>query len=559
MCSGAEPLLTSGHHLLAIERGRVYCGQSVNYLDLYECELYWHGLVFLDNFAAGAESMREFARRAQGNLAQAAAGLKGVYFVVLRDKLNGTSTAFVDNSGLYHAYCSEERVSNSFLGLAGMEQLGPQDADAEALVEFFHFGCIYEGKTLLQGIRKIGPGELLHFATRGPLRREAKKMVDIAMPSQEPFEFMLEKLSRAIVTEEISLDLTGGIDSRLLAVVLDYFGLTFEVAASGVPGNEDLALAGAVASVLRRKLQVTYHDSGKEDWDRLLEICDGLFDPAKASRPMQLHHDRARRGITLALSGAGGELFKDFWWLQDFPFYAKRSPNLERLYSFRIASGELQHAYLAGRYHSLSLTYHDRLVQALAHYVSGSNTQTYDRIYYSFKMQALAGRFLTNGLASIDMYAPYLERDAVRAGYTMERGQRFFNRYHRQIVTKYSLAAARLPSTEGGMSASTEGGAIARDLSRYVADRWRRLRHKINRNYSLRPGEQGPDDPQMKQHLRFVLEKRRSLERLKDEGILNPSLQLENIRPEYFGTLLALDWVWERLAASDPGANRLAA
>jgi hypothetical protein len=274
---------------------------------------------------------------------------------------------------------------------------------------------------------------------------------------------------------------------------------------------------------------------------------------------MQLHRARAARGITLALSGAGGELFKDFWWLQDFPLYSRHRPNLDRLYAFRLANNELQHAYLTGRNRSLSLTYRERLLQRLSRYASGSNTQTYDRIYYSFKMQGLAGRFLSNGLACLNMYAPYLEREAVRAGYNMERGKRFFNRYHRRTITRYLPAAARLPTTEGGMSASSEAGAIARDLSRYVADRWRRLRRKVDQEYSSKSAAHGPDDPQMPQHLRRLLEQRRSLERLKDEGFLNPALRFDEIQPGYFGPLLALDWLWERLETNRAGGARLAA
>jgi len=551
--------MNTGHHLLAIERGRICRGPGINRLDLGDRDVFWHGLAFIDGLNAGMESIREFARRANSGVAQAAAALKGVYFLVIRDKMSGTCSAFVDNSGLYHSYCAAERMSNSFLGLAAVEELGPHDADPEALVEFFHFGCIYSEKTLLHGIRKIGPDEVLHLPPRGPLRRERKRTPDIAAPQEEPFESMLEKLARAIVAEEISLDLTGGIDSRLLAVVLDYFGLTFEVAASGVQGDKELILAASVAEVLGRSLQVTLHDSGSEDWDWLLGVCDGLFDPAKASRPMQLHRDRAARGVTLALSGAGGELFKDFWWLQDFPLYSRRLPNLGRLYALRLANNELHHEYFAGRYRSLSLTYRERLLRTLVPYVSGGNTQTYDRIYYSFKMRALAGRFLTNGLACLKMYAPYLEHDAVRAGYNMSRGQRFFNRYHRQTITKYSPAAARLPTTEGGMSASSDGRAIPRDLSRYVADRWRRLRWKIDKEYSSRSSAQGPDDPKMPQHLRRQLEGRRSVERLKDEGFLNPALRLEEIQPGYFGPLLALDWLWEQLEANQAGGARLAA
>jgi hypothetical protein len=280
-----------------------------------------------------------------------------------------------------------------------------------------------------------------------------------------------------------------------------------------------------------------------------------MFDPAKASRPMQLQDDRVRRGVTLAIGGEGGELFKDFWWLQDFPFYRRSNPDLARLYSFRIAGGAMEHGYLSKPYRGLSETYRQRLLRSLSEYSDASNTRTYDRIYYSFKMQAVAGRFMKNALACLQVYTPYLERDAVGAGYNLSRWQRFFNQYHRRTISRYSPRAARLPTMEGHMSASSDALMIARDLPRYVMDRWKRLRRKVGQKASSQVSSQeNPDDPKMPEHLYRLLEERRSIERLKDAGILSPALRLRDIRKSYLGSLFALDWSLEKFKQNQSAA-----
>jgi hypothetical protein len=47
--------------------------------------------------------------------------------------------------------------------------------------------------------------------------------------------------------------------------------------------------------------------------------------------------------------------------------------------------------------------------------------------------------------------------------------------------------------------------------------------------------------------LRQLAATRRTLERLKDQGILNPSVQLGEVKASYLGTLLALDMMLEKL------------
>src|SRR5690349_20797614 len=111
--------------------------------------IYWRGFVYLDGVLSGAPSVEKFADEVDiGNLASMSTRLKGVYFVVVHDHRSGDIYAFVDGSGLFQAFYSEQFAGTSFLELVEAEGQQPPDIDPEALVEFFHFGNVYSGKTL---------------------------------------------------------------------------------------------------------------------------------------------------------------------------------------------------------------------------------------------------------------------------------------------------------------------------------------------------------------------------------------------------------------------------
>jgi hypothetical protein len=454
----------------------------------------------------------------------------------------------VDNSGLHHAFYSDLGAASSFLQLVRQENLRVSDLDPEAIVEFLHFGCIYSGKTLFPQIRKIGPTVILRVPALGRVQLLPKPVRDIGEAPEHSLEGLLQSFIASVATEKVSLDLTGGIDSRLLAVILSYFGMPFELAASGINGNCDLVIAEQVASVLGREFHVTQHNPESTDWEQRFHICDGLFDLAKSDRPLQLQEERAARGVTLAMSGAGGEMFKDFWWLQDFPFYASSKPRLKRLYELRLAAIEPRHSYLAPPYRAISEHYRQRLLCTLSEYTVRGNTQTYDRIYYDFKMREFAGRFLTNSLYFLDACAPYLDRDVVTVGYGLPRVQRFFNGFHRRLLTRLNREAACIPTSEGGMSASSKAADVSADLLKYVTNRAQRIAKKASQKFLGKTfSRESVDHPALHRSLHQLAATRRSLERLKDHGILNSSLQLGEIESGYLGTILALDMMLQKL------------
>jgi len=528
--------------------GQLRGGRETGSLTTPAFEIRWHGLVYSQGTTAGVPAVEKFARAAETDLASAAAELKGIFFIALLRRCSGECYAFVDNSALYHAYHSPRFAGTSFVEIARLEEMRPQDFDPESLVEFLHFGAIAFGRTLSPQIRKIDADVIVKVHAAGTTELIHKPIPDIGVAAPQPLEDFLRDFASSVAGRKISLDLTGGIDSRLLAVLLSYYGLPLELAASGVPGNSDLRIAEQVARTLRRDFVPTYHDPAIADWEQILEICDGLFDPGKAHRPFQLQQDRQRRGVELALSGAGGELFKDFWWLQDFPLYRRHSPSLDRLYALRIAATQPEHSYLAGAYSVVSRGLRKETLRRLEQYVAETNTETYDRVYYYYKMREVAGRFLTNSLHLLEVYAPYLELDAVRAGHGLSRWRRFFNHYHRDLITRFHAGAAGIPTTEGGMTASSRPSDVTADLTKYVADRCKRLARKAGQKVLHRNlGQESADHPGLNARLRELVIARRSVQRLQEQGILSSSAAAQTMESRYLGPLLAIDWLSEQL------------
>ena len=155
-------------------------------------------------------------------------------------------------------------------------------------------------------------------------------------------------LERSLAGKALSIDLTGGFDSRLVACLLRARGLGQEAAMTGEPASIDAALATNVANILDLPMHVQRQniDHLDDELTMLSADTDGLVDVAKMHRDWQAAHARLERGITVLAHGGGGELLKDFYFHHEFPFYGRRPVSLERLYDLRIVPMPLADAHL---------------------------------------------------------------------------------------------------------------------------------------------------------------------------------------------------------------------
>jgi hypothetical protein len=203
---------------------------------------------------------------------------------------------------------------------------------------------------------------------------------------------------------------------------------------------------------------------------------------------------------------------------------------------------------LSEPYRRASLGLEDRILTQLSEYVVPGNTKTYDQIYFGYKMRECAGRAITNNLHEMACYAPYLERNVVAFGYQLPRTQRFFNNFHRQTITRLNARVARIPTTEGGISVSAKGAAICGDLVRYASDKFSRLSNKIAQRAFNRGHRQGNfDGRDIAASVREISLDRRTLDRLKDAGIVDSNLRFDQINTDYLGRMLSLDMLFESL------------
>jgi len=527
-------------------------------------KIYWRGLIYSSGVSSGLPCITKLAADLHNrNLSQLAAALRGSYLLLVHDKLSGTCYVCVDNSGLYHAFYSSVGISTSFLGLASFQGLGQNDLDPKTVVELFHFGYISFDRTLFSAIRKLEPEQIACISPDSGMSFIPKSLPSLGSPPKCSFEDLICDFTSCIAAERVSVDLTGGMDTRFLVILLHYFGLDFEVAVRGNENDLDVKIATEVAAVLVKQLHVCCPsiDSFEIEMPNVLDICDGLLDVVRSYGSLQLQYERVERGITLMLSSGGGELFRDHFWMQDFPFYSRRKANLKRLCDFRLLPTEPDHSYLAGEYRESSRGYRERFLHDLSQFEVAGNTQTYDRIIYRVRYREFIGRFVTNNTHVLQCYTPFMERDAVMYGYRLPRSARFFDYYFRKTATKYLPRAARIPTTRGYVTLSSEVTSLATDAYKYCNDKVGRIARRLGQRYfKRRYASAGKLDEPLGHPQLFPMLRRSeivalAIVRLKDAGILQSALKIEDIENRYLGTVLTLGLVMDRLDhASRPEA-----
>lgn len=539
-----------------VDRANVTGTDDFQRFETSEHRIYWRGLVYSNGVSAGLPCITKLASDMHNrDLPQLAPALRGAYLLLVQNKQSGSCYVLVDNSGLYHVFYSDTAISTSFLGLSSFHGLRESDMDPETLVEFLHYGYVSFDRTLFQNIRKLPPEEIACVSPISGISLIPKSLPSLGSPAPCSLEEFLRDLTGCISAERVSVDLTGGMDTRFLTILLHYFGLDFEVAIRGYDDDYEVQIAREVADALGKPLYVCHPliDDLEVQLPTVLDICDGLFDVVRSYGALQLQRERAKRGITLMLSAGGGELYRDNFWLQDLPFYSRKRANLERFCSFRLLPTDPNHSHLAGKYGDISRGYRKRFLRDLSRYEVPGNTQTYDRIIYRVRYRELLGRYLTNHSRVLRSYTPFMERDAVMHGYNMPRRARFFDYYFRKTASRCLPQAARIRTTRGNVTLSAEPSVLARDVYLYCDDKFSRIARRLGQKYFKRryrscgKNDQPLGHPELFPTLRRLEIVRRAVARLKDLGILNPALKIEDMEEQYLGTALTLALVVDRL------------
>jgi hypothetical protein len=446
----------------------------------------WRGFLFVRGEIAGRDSVHALLSSFRHPGPEATLALaKGSFLLAILDCQSREIFTCVDPFGLTRVFASDALLSDDLFELISRLGYDENRMDAPALAFFLRFGFYGMGRTIDRRVRFLAGDEIARLSSTGDLNWLRKSLPDFHTVSQEfDFDAWLHDVRIAIQGQRISLDLTGGYDSRLLAACLK--DSLAETATTGQPGNLDAAIAGKVAAALKLPHIATRHDiSGfAERAPAMLQLTNGQTGLLTYDHVYQLTRERQARGITLILAGIGGELWKDILWLQDFPFLSG-PPDFERLYRMRLEPRAISGAPLEASFMAAFEAAKDDYVGAMkTRFGAFPRTAAYDSVYAFLRIPYTAGPSVTAGIRmGLPTFSPLYDLEGALASMRKPPRERLFARWHRHNIARYAPEIAKLRADDG-LSARTGFSSLA-DMPSYVGNKALRLTQKIAQRFGL--------------------------------------------------------------------------
>jgi len=432
-----------------------------NYTQQYESEkysVYWEGLLYIKSIPSGAESVRAFLESIPERGIQSACGsLSGNFCCFLHDKLQNTLYAFVDNDRASRLFYNGSLISSSFLKLIDRVDVSLNDINPYSVIEFVHSGRVLGSKTFFYNVNVLSSNEIFVASERGTglIVKEPESIVETGS-YEAMFLDTFSRIVSSLRNRKCKLHLTGGGDTRLLAVLLKREAVALDTFTVGLPGHPDTEIAARLAAHLQLTHHCINHSTGDEtsvlsDLEEIFEFGDGLYDIFRLYHGYHTHQRSLHADADLVISGNGGELYKfaEWWSLRR----ETRNNTIKRL-AYTLQSGGASrnsplytaHDFFSPEFRRHALDYTPWLESSLkTMFPNGSGKDLADKIFeYS-----LTGDYrLPQDDRVLRVYGVLLDRELVACANRIPAFDRFFSRFHQKMILTLNPAVARMDITD---------------------------------------------------------------------------------------------------------------
>lgn len=415
----------------------------------------------------------------------ALAELDGQFALVRLDGDGERATVATDPLGMKPVFVAvsggRTYVSTSALALARHLRSVPSRLGVEA---FLRSGLQFGALTQWEGIERLRPAEYRELSAAGerrgaywePTLEDGVERLSLS----ESAELCIERAGGAISSRYGGtrpwLDLTGGFDSRLLALLSRRAGLEFMTNTVGEEGDEDVRLARRVAATAGwpwRRLDLP------PDWtERLPALAeealawgDGHLDALSLAAVLLGHREKGEVERAL-LNGGGGEEFRDHPWGHEL-FGAGRSTSVDygRLIAWRILLPIDLSAMTADPTAAVASVFREELERRAEPFSSQSNIFQND-LLYAYKMTGHSGAYQAAGARWVEVEMPYYLRPVLLNVISVAPRHRRFHRLMREMISQLDPEIAAIQTETGGPAAPPR----LRNLHRFSPYVWRRGR-----------------------------------------------------------------------------------
>ncbi|HOI08642.1 MAG TPA: hypothetical protein PK213_16080 [Deltaproteobacteria bacterium] len=376
-----------------------------------------------------------------------------------------------DPAGIMHLYRYRSgntlALSSSSMALSRHYPVTPNPG---AIAQFLRCGNVYGSGTVYREITVLEPATLYSF-TRTPagLRETGKTYW---RPPQSICEGMSIEESRdrlagtmlqcfgALPREGLICDLTAGFDSRLVLSILSSFS-PFEDIHTFVFGPPWSREVGLVRDYCRSLGMVMDHLALPEDWDhmiveyvhRSLDVTDGE-ENVFVYAPILRAQDHKAMASSFSVNGLGGELYRDFWWIQEL-FPGKRPANLDRLIEMRVLQYEYDHSVFSGQWAGRMKGVRDILRHEFQSSIGDLraaetyNTLQIDTLYLRQKLHRWAGRTISSSNGVISTITPLAMKRCLETVMVIPPGHKRNGRLVKAVIEKLSPRLSELTMLNG--------------------------------------------------------------------------------------------------------------
>ncbi|HEX9002129.1 MAG TPA: hypothetical protein VGB07_19640 [Blastocatellia bacterium] len=384
------------------------------------------GTWFHSSGLTSGDDAKLLARAMDAGANKLAEELEGFFVIVFGD--GRTREVFVITDIIGSRHCFLRRIdgcivlSTSSLLLAGMGPAGPDKTGCE---EFLRTGCIYEGRTLFDGVRKLPPATLLRLSGNAVAEEKNYWRVSDLDPEKFDGKQAVKQLTHQLLTAAARIgklfarpvcDLTGGYDSRAVVAAFLSAGARFETTVAGAADSADVLIAEGLSN-LTGKLHWHFESEPGTTFDRLqqaLRLTDGECDLVDYARIQSLH-EQLSQNFDASINGSFGELARGYWWELLWPRVGKREKLNARKIALRRYATEPESSQLFPPETSLNLVDHlgGVIERASAELSSGLNTLQMDNAYLRLRMQHWQGRIASSTDQIWPCLSPFMLRSVL--------------------------------------------------------------------------------------------------------------------------------------------------
>jgi asparagine synthase (glutamine-hydrolysing) len=452
--------------------------------------------------ASSGASWRAVAGRAYGKTAPGAAleELDGQFALVDHDGASGETVVATDPFGLRALYVArhESRIYVSTSCLALAKHLG-SPPDRFGLEIFLRAGYHFGARTSWEGIERLEPGMCLTVGVAGSSqRRYWQPEIDRDIRRLAFPELLAHCLQTGSETYGAYLadrrnawvDLTGGYDTRLLALQLAAEKVPFNANTRGDPDGGDRAIAHEIAAATGWE---TVDLTTRASWDQqLVDVLpvalgwgDGNLEVLELSWVLWAHEQLSARERSLLIAG-GGEHYRGFAWRQEFLAAGKSNRvKMDNWLDMRLLHPMRTELFASDPSTAVRRDFEERMAEWAAPYADELNTTQLD-VLYAYKMTGHFGAYLSADGAYLESELPFYFKPIFGAAFSAEHRHRDNHKLMRHMMWHLDPKVAAISTTTGGPAVPWRPGNLHR-FAPYYGQIGRKALNKISQRALGRP------------------------------------------------------------------------